>query len=118
MLNHKYQKNYRMNFIAFQHLVSKLILILHFSIDICEASYIHQEACVISCISISPWFSYKAMDNLHDYGESTIRKYTLIVCKVFSCYDGLFGTYIHVLRGHIVASLLSIKFVILLVCLM
>ena len=49
-------------------------------------------------------FSYKAMDNLYGCGESTIRKYTLIVCKVLSCQDGLFATYIHAPRGHRLAD--------------
>ena len=39
--------------------------------------------------------SCKAMDNLYGCGESTIRKYTLIVCKVISSHDGLFGRYNH-----------------------
>ena len=45
-------------------------------------------------------FSCKAMDNLYGCGESTIRKYTLIICRVLSRQDELFGTYIHVPRGH------------------
>ena len=40
------------------------------------------------------------MDNLYGCRESTIRKYTLIVCRVLSRQDGLFGTYIHPLRRH------------------
>ena len=44
------------------------------------------------------------MDNLYGCGESTIRKYTLIVYKVLSRHDGLFGTYIHVSRGHRLAN--------------
>ena len=39
--------------------------------------------------------SCKAMDYLYGCGESTIRKYTLIVCRVLSSQDGLFGRYIH-----------------------
>jgi hypothetical protein len=40
------------------------------------------------------------MDSLYGCRESTIRKYTLIVCKVFSSVDGLFGRYIHAPTGH------------------
>ena len=45
-------------------------------------------------------FSCKVMNNLYGYGESTIRKYTLIVCRVLSSRNGLFGTHIHEPRGH------------------
>jgi hypothetical protein len=44
--------------------------------------------------------SYKAINSLYGCGESTIRKYTFIVCKVFSSADGLFGRYIHIPTGH------------------
>jgi hypothetical protein len=40
------------------------------------------------------------MNNLYRCGESTIRRYTLIVCRVLSSKNELFGTYIHTLRGH------------------
>ena len=39
--------------------------------------------------------SCKAMDNFYVCGESTIRKYTLIICKAFSAHDGLFDRYLH-----------------------
>ena len=45
-------------------------------------------------------FSCKAMNNLYCCRESIIRKYTLIVCKVLPCQDGLFSTYIHVPRRY------------------
>jgi hypothetical protein len=44
--------------------------------------------------------SAKAMDSLYGCGKSTIRKYTLIVYKIFSSEDGLFGRYIHVPTEH------------------
>ena len=46
-------------------------------------------------------FSCKAINNLYGCGKSTIRKYTLIVCRVLSSRNRLFGTYIHAPRGHI-----------------
>ena len=49
-------------------------------------------------------FSCKAMDNLYGCGESAIRKYTSIVCRVLFRQDGLFGTYIHAPRGHTLAD--------------
>ena len=44
--------------------------------------------------------SCKVIDNLYGCGESTIRKYTLIVCKIYSSADGLFGRYIHAPTRH------------------
>lgn len=41
--------------------------------------------------SMSP----KIMKKLYGYGESTIRKYTRIICFVLSNRNGLFRTYIH-----------------------
>jgi hypothetical protein len=45
-------------------------------------------------------FPCKAMNMLYGCGKSTIRKYTLIVCRVLSSKNGLFGAYIHAPRGH------------------
>lgn len=39
--------------------------------------------------------SCKDIDNLHGCEDSNIKNYTLIVCKVLSFQDGLFGKYIH-----------------------
>ena len=47
------------------------------------------------------------MDKLYGCGMSTIRKYTSIVCKVLSCHDGLFGTYIQAPRGHRLADIVQ-----------
>ena len=44
--------------------------------------------------------SCKAMDNLYGCRQSTIRKYTIIVYKVLSSHEGLFGRYIHAPTGH------------------
>ena len=40
------------------------------------------------------------MGNLYGCGQFTIRKYTLIVCRVLSSQEGLFGRYIHTPTGH------------------
>ena len=40
------------------------------------------------------------MDNLYGCGQSTIRKYTIIVYKVLSSHEGLFGRYIHAPTRH------------------
>ena len=39
-------------------------------------------------------------DNLYGCGEFNIRKYALIVCKVLSSQDGLFGRYIYAFTRH------------------
>ena len=40
------------------------------------------------------------MSTLYNCGESIIRKYTLIVCRVLPSRNGLFDMYIHAPRGH------------------
>ena len=49
---------------------------------------------------LSQGLSCKATDGLYGCGKSTIRKYILIVCKIFSSTDGLFGRYINALSRH------------------
>ena len=41
---------------------------------------------------------------MYGCGESTIRKYTLIVCRVLSSQHGLFGRYIHAPTRHRLAN--------------
>jgi hypothetical protein len=43
--------------------------------------------------------SCKAMDNLYGCGESIIRKYILIICRIFSSLEDLFGRYINAPTG-------------------
>ena len=86
---------------AFEHLVSELTPFLRPNANMFVRppvpitkqflSFIYQFAQGLSC---------KAMDNLCGCRESTIRKYTLIVCKVLSAQDGLFGRYIQASIGH------------------
>ena len=85
MLDRKYQKSYRMNFLAIEHLVSELTPFLRPTADMFVRPPIpirKQVSLVVYQLAHSLFC--KAMDNLYRCGESTIRKYTVIVCKIFS----------------------------------
>ena len=107
MLDRKYRKSYRMSLMAFEHLVAELTPFLHPTANMFVRPPIpirKQVSLVVYRLAYG--FSCKAMDNLYGCGESTIRKYTSIVCKVLSRQDELFGTYIHVPRGHRLADII------------
>jgi hypothetical protein len=101
MLDRKYRNSYRMNFLAFEHLVSELTLILRSTVDMFVRRLVPiRKQMFLVVYQLAQGLSCKTMDNLYGCGESTIRKYTLIVCKVFSSQEGLFGRYIHAPTGH------------------
>ena len=105
MLNRKYRKSYRMSFMAFEHLVAELIPFLHPTTNMFVRPPIPIKKQVSLVVyQLAHGFSCKAMDNLYGCRESTIRKYTSIVCRVLARQDGLFGTYIHAPKGHRLAD--------------
>ena len=107
ILDRKYRKSYRMSFMAFEHLVAELIPFLRSTANMFVRPPIPIRTQVSLVVyRLAHGFSCKAMDNLYGCGESTIRKSTLIVCRVLSRHDGLFGTYIHVPRGHRLADII------------
>ncbi len=90
-----------MSFLAFEHLVSELTPFLHPTANM----FVRPPVPIRKQVSLVVYrlahgLSCKAMDNLYGCGASTIRKYTLIVCKVLSAQEGLFGRYIHAPIGH------------------
>ena len=101
MLDRKYCRSYRMSYLAFEHLVSELTHFLRPTADMFVRPPIPIRKHVSLVVyRLAQGLSCKAMDSLYGCGESTIRKYTLIVCKVLSSADGLFGRYIHAPTGH------------------
>ena len=105
ILDRKYRKSYRMSFMAFEHLVAELTPFLR----PCANMFVRPPIPIRKQVSLVVYrlahgFSCKAMDNLYGCGESTIRKYTSIVCRVLSHQDGFFGIYIHAPRGHRLAD--------------
>jgi hypothetical protein len=101
MLDRKYRKSYRMSYLAFDHLILELNHFLRLTADM----FVRPPLPIRKHVSLVVYrlaqgLSCKAMDSLYGCGESTIRKYTLIICKVFSSADGLFGRYIHAPTGH------------------
>ena len=105
MLDRKYRKSYRMSFMAFEHLVVELTPFLHPTTNmfVRPPKPIRKHVSLV-VYQLAHGYFCKAMDNLYGCGESTIRKYTSIVCRVLSRQDGLFGTYIHAPRGKILAD--------------
>jgi hypothetical protein len=74
-----------MDFMTFEYLVLKLTAFLQFTADTFVRSLISirkQVALVI--FSLVHGYSYKAMNNMHNCSKSTIKKYKLVICKVFS----------------------------------
>ena len=101
MLDCKYRKNYRMSFLAFEHLVSELTPFLRPTADM----FVQPLVPITKQISLVVYWlaqglSCKAIDDLYGCGQSIIKKYTLIICKVLSSQDGLLRRYIHAPTGH------------------
>ena len=98
-------KSYRMSFMAFEHLVAELTPFLRPTANMFVRPPIPiRKQVSLVVYRLAHGFSCKAMDNVYGSGESTIRKYTSIVCRVLSRHGGLFGTYIHAPRGHRLAD--------------
>jgi hypothetical protein len=101
MLDRKYQQTYRMSFLAFERLVAELTPFLRPTAQmfVRPPISIKKQVCLV-VYRLAHDFSCKAMNMLYGCGESTTRKYTLIVCRVLSSRTRLFGAYIHAPRGH------------------
>lgn len=93
-----------MSFLAFEHLVSKPISFLHLTVDIFVRPSVPIIQMFLVVYRLAQCLICKVMDNLYECGESTITKYTLIICRVFSFQDKLFGRYIHAPTGHRLAD--------------
>ena len=101
MLDRKYRTSYRMSFLAFEHLVSELTPFLRPTADMfVRPPVLVRKQIPLVVYRLAQGLSYKAMDDLYGCGQSTIRKYTFIICKVLSLRDGLFRRYIHAPTGH------------------
>ena len=80
----------------FENLFLELTLFLRLIVDIFVRPFVpiwKQVSLVIYRLTQS--FSYKVMDNLYRYEKSIIKKYTLIIYRVFSSQDGSFRIYIY-----------------------
>jgi hypothetical protein len=101
MLDRKYRNTYRMSFLAFEQLVAELtpFLLPTVQMFVRPPIPIRKQVCLV-VYRLVYGFSFKAMNNLYSCRESIIRKYTLIVCRVLSSRNGLFGAYIHPPRRH------------------
>ena len=101
MLDHKYHRSYKMSFLAFEHLVSELTPFLRPTADMFVRSPVPvRKQISLVVYRLAQGLFCKAMDDLYGYGQFTLRKYTLIICKVLSPQDGLFRRYIHTPTGH------------------
>ena len=90
-----------MSFLAFEHLVSELIPFLRPTANMFVRPPVPiRKQVSLVVYRLAQCLSCKAMDHLYRCEKSIIRKYTLIVRKVFSAQDGLFGRYIHAFIGH------------------
>ena len=69
-------------------------------ICLCSLPYPFEKQTSLDVYRLAQDLSCKAMDNLYECGGSTIRNYTLIICRVFFFQDGLFGSYSHTPTGH------------------
>ena len=101
MLDRKYRQTYRMSFLAFKQLVAELTPFLRPTAQmfVRPPIPIRKQVCLV-LYRLAHGYSCKAMNMLYGCGESTIRKYTLIVCRVLSPRNGQFHAYVHARRGH------------------
>ena len=101
MLDRKYRQTYMMSFLAFERLVAELTPSLRPTAQmfVRPPISIKKQVCLV-VYRLAHDFSCKTMNMLYGCGEFTIRKYTLIICRVLSSRTGLFGAYIHAPRGH------------------
>ena len=101
MLNLRYWQSYRMKFLAFEALVDLSIPLLRPT----TATFVRppvpvrkQVKLVLYCLAHG--VSCARMHNLYGCGESTIRKYTMRVCRALGSGDnGLFFQFIHTPSG-------------------
>ena len=84
MFDCKYWENYKISFMAFKHLVTELVPFLRLTTYIFAKPFISiKKQMSLVLYQLTHDFSYKIMDDLYNCGEFTIRKHTLIVCRVF-----------------------------------
>jgi len=101
MLNLRYWQTYRMDFLSFEALVELLTPFLHPT----AATFVRppipiRKQVKLVLYRLAHGVSSARMHNLYGCGESTIRKYSMIVCRALgSAEDGLFFQFIHTPDG-------------------
>ena len=101
MLNLKYWQIYRMDFITFERLVDLLTPFLSpTAVTFVRPSIPVRKQVKLVLYRLAHGVSCARMHNLYGCDKSTIRKYTMIVCRVLGIgEDGLFFQFIHTLQG-------------------
>jgi len=109
MLNLRYWQTYRMEFLAFETLVDLLTPFLHPT----AATFVRPPVPVRKQVKLVLYrlahgVSCARMHNLYGCGESTIRKYTMIVCRALgSGENDLFFQFIHTPSGNMHQSIIK-----------
>jgi hypothetical protein len=117
MLNRKYRKSYRMNFLAFEHLVSELTPFLRPTADmfVWPPVPVRKQVSLV-VYRLAQGLSCKAMDNLYGCEASTLGNIPLLFVEYFlrrRVYSG--DIFTHLLDTDL--PILSVNFVNLPVCL-
>ena len=101
MLNIKYWQTYRMEFMAFEALVDLLTPFLHPTVvRFVRPPIPVRKQVKLVLYRLAHGVSCAKMHNLYGCGESTIRKYTMIVCRALGTTEGgLFFQFIHTPQG-------------------
>ena len=101
MLNLRYWQTYRMDFITFEQLVDLLTPFLcPTAVTFVRPPIPIRKQVKFFLYRLAHGVSCARMHNLYGCGESTIRKYTMIVCRVLGTgEDGLFFQFIHTPQG-------------------
>ena len=97
ILNRKYRKTYKMSFLAFEQLVAELTPFLRPTtlMFLMPPIPIRKQMCLV-LYRLAHGFSCNAINNLYGCGKSTIKIYTLIVCRVYLLkMDYLVHTFTH-----------------------
>ena len=101
MLDFRYWQTYCMDFLAFEALVDLLTSFLQpIAARFVRPPILVRKQVKLVLYRLAHGVSCVRMHNLYGCGESTIRKYTMIVCKALGTAEyGLFFQFIHTSHG-------------------
>lgn len=90
-----------MTSLAFEHLVLEVTPFLRPTTDMFVRPSVHiRNQIPMVVYRLDQGLSCKAIDNLYGVGENIFRMYMLIICRIFSFQNGLFGKYIQASTRH------------------
>lgn len=96
----RYWQTYRMAFLSFERLVQELTPFLQsVAVTFVRPPVPVRKQIKLVLYKLAHGISCSRMHNLYGCGESTIRKYTIIICRVLASREGIFHHFIHTPTG-------------------